>query len=58
VVAALDALPPGDLDRPRSHGTRENVNGRDMLLIVARHAAEHVGHAELTLDLMKAIGPG
>lgn len=58
VVAALNALPPGDLDRARSHRTRENVNGRDILLITARHAAEHLDHAEMTRDLTRAIGPG
>jgi hypothetical protein len=32
------------------------VTGREVLMILARHAAEHVGQAELTRDL--AIAPG
>jgi hypothetical protein len=58
IVEALASIPPGDLSRPRDHRWREDVNGRDVLLFTARHVAEHIGHAELTRDLRKAIGPG
>ena len=40
LVLALEQLSPGDLERARTHGARENVTGRDILLITARHAAE------------------
>ena len=37
---------------------RGSVFGREFLLIVARHAAEHVGQAELTRDLARASTAG
>lgn len=52
--AALAALPAAALDAPRTHPRRGQVQGRDILIIVARHAAEHLGQAELTRDLMRA----
>jgi hypothetical protein len=30
------------------------VTGRAILIVVARHAAEHLGQAELTRDLLRA----
>ena len=47
----LDHLPSGELDRKREHPRRGQLSGRDVLIVVARHAAEHMGHAELTRDL-------
>jgi len=41
-----------DLDKEYDHPRREKITGRDLLIVVARHAAEHVGHAELTRDLL------
>jgi hypothetical protein len=35
---------------------RGEVTGREVLMLMARHAAEHVGHAELTRDLAVAAG--
>ncbi len=45
-------LSSGDLDREYEHPRRGKVTGRDLLITIARHAAEHVGHAELTRDLL------
>ena len=52
---ALAALPAGALDGRYDYGNR-NVTGVEVLLILARHAHEHMGHAELTRDLIKAGG--
>ena len=52
--AALAALPTSELDRGREHPRRGKITGREVLLVVARHAAEHLGQAELTRDLLRA----
>ncbi len=52
--AALADLPASELDREREHPNRGKRSGREVLLVAARHAAEHAGQAELTCDLMKA----
>jgi hypothetical protein len=52
VSAHLAQLPPGALDLGYEHPRRGKVTGRDLLIVIARHAAEHVGHAELTRDLL------
>lgn len=52
--AALADLPPPELDREREHPNRGKRSGRELLLVAARHAAEHAGQAELTRDLLKA----
>lgn len=52
--AALDRLPTGDLDRELEHPRRGALTGRDVLLVVARHAAEHWGEAQLTLSLLRS----
>jgi hypothetical protein len=57
IETALGALPPGDLDRERPHPRRGMLTGREVLLVVARHAAEHWGEAQLTRGLLRA-GPG
>jgi hypothetical protein len=56
VRARLATLPPGELDRERTHPRRGTVTGRRVLWIVVRHAAEHQGHAELTRDWMQSTG--
>jgi uncharacterized damage-inducible protein DinB len=53
--AALLALPPGALDADYPHPRRGAVTGREILIVVARHAAEHLGQAELTRDLLRAV---
>lgn len=48
------AVAPGELDRARPHPRRGTLSGRAVLIVVARHAAEHLGQAELTRDLWRA----
>lgn len=50
----LVTLPTTALNELRQHPRRGVVTGRDLLIIVARHAAEHLGQAELTRDLLQA----
>ncbi|MGH2427434.1 MAG: DinB family protein [Candidatus Limnocylindria bacterium] len=52
--AALAALPAAELDRAREHARRGAIFGREALIITGRHAAEHLGQAELTRDLWMA----
>lgn len=48
-----------DLTRAVSHPRRGTVAGREVLLVVARHAAEHLSQAELTRDMAQVSGmPG
>jgi len=48
----LGLLSAEELDRKREHPRRGQVTGREVLIIVARHAAEHMGQALLTRDLL------
>jgi hypothetical protein len=50
----LAELSSTDLDQEREHPRRGQLTGRDVLIIVARHTAEHLGQAELTRDLVLA----
>jgi uncharacterized damage-inducible protein DinB len=52
VSLCLMKLSSVDLDREYDHPRRGKITGRDLLIVIARHAAEHVGHAELTRDLL------
>jgi uncharacterized damage-inducible protein DinB len=52
IQECLSNLPEGELDRDHDHSRRGKITGRKLLIIVARHMAEHVGHAELTRDLL------
>lgn len=54
IASALAQLPATELDRARDHPRRGHLTGREVLLVVARHAAEHMGQAELTRDLLYA----
>ena len=54
--SALAALPPGALDKSVQHDRRGEIAAREVLIIVARHAAEHLGQAELTRDLAREAG--
>jgi hypothetical protein len=58
LTAALGTLDPTELEREREHPRRGSLTGREVLLVVARHAAEHQGHAELTRDLLRATLSG
>ncbi len=51
---ALTGLPDAALNTPRIHPRRGCIDGREILIVVARHAAEHLGQAELTRDLWLA----
>jgi hypothetical protein len=50
VLAGLDGEV---LDRVHPHPRRGTTTGREVLIVVARHAAEHLGQAELTRDLLR-----
>ena len=52
ISANLSKLPPSALDQEYVHPRRGKITGRDHLIFIARHMAEHVGHAELTRDLL------
>ena len=54
LAEALANLPPGALDATYPHPRRGTITGRDILIVVARHSAEHLGQAELTRDLLRA----
>lgn len=51
IADRLSHLPPEILHAPVEHPRRGRVTGLDVLLVVARHTAEHLGQAELTRDL-------
>jgi uncharacterized damage-inducible protein DinB len=52
IKVGLDGLPSGELERERMHPRRGRLLGREVLIVVARHATEHMGQAELTRDLL------
>jgi hypothetical protein len=54
LATPLAVLPDGALDAPRPHPRRGTIAGREIMIVVARHAAEHLGQAELTRDLLRA----
>jgi len=56
VAASLAKLTRADLDGLRPHPRRGNITGREVLIVVARHAAEHWGEVQLTRSLMRARG--
>lgn len=54
---ALRTLPRERLDGPVKHHWRGELPGREVLIVVARHTAEHLAHAELTRDMARqALG--
>jgi DinB superfamily len=52
---AMLGLSAADLERSVSHPRRGVLSGREVLLVVARHAAEHLGQAELIRDMAQAL---
>ena len=58
LAKSLGTLTREDLDAARAHPRRGTITGRDVLIVVARHAAEHWGEAQLTRSLMKARSGG
>ena len=58
IVPALEELTEADLAALRRHPHRGEISGLQMLIVVARHMAEHAGQAELTRDLALAAARG
>ncbi len=54
IQANLEQLTDTELRRTREHPRRGKITGRDVLIVVARHCAEHLGQAFLTRDLILA----
>jgi uncharacterized damage-inducible protein DinB len=54
----LEQLDDASLGQPRQHPRRGTITGRDVLIVVARHCAEHMGQAFLTRDLLLAQRKG
>jgi hypothetical protein len=54
IAKHLPSLTRDDLDGARQHPRRGIITGRDVLIVVARHTAEHWGEAQLTRSLLKA----
>lgn len=52
IEPAMEKLADDALERVFEHPRRGTVTGLEILIIVARHAAEHAGEAELTRDLI------
>lgn len=48
----LSKFTSADLNKEYQHPRMGVIKGRNLLITVSRHAAEHVGHAELTRDLL------
>ena len=51
---ALNRFGPDVLTQTYTHPRRGTLTGRAILIFVAQHASEHVGHAELTRQLFDA----
>ena len=52
--ATINGFTAEDLDRNYEHSRLGTVSGWKALVLVTTHANEHIGHAELTRDLLKA----
>ena len=52
ISAHLSKLPPGALEQEIIHPRIGKITGRYHFTVIVRHIAEHVGHAELTRDLL------
>ncbi len=57
IEAALADLPQDKLDERREHPHRGPTTRRQVLLVAARHSAEHIGQMELTRDMALAKLP-
>ncbi|MEX1103184.1 MAG: DinB family protein [Dehalococcoidia bacterium] len=55
--AGLRTLRDDRMGAPLSHPRRGEITVREVLLVLARHAAEHLGQVELTRDLAHAHRP-
>lgn len=54
IEAAIATIDDVRVLGPVSHPRRGEVTGLEVLLVVARHAAEHLAHAELTRDWLRS----
>jgi len=54
IEAALTPVTTSALTGSFKHPGRPEESGYDVLILVARHAGEHAGQAELTRDLLRA----
>ena len=52
IVAVLGDLPEDALEREIDHPNRGLITGREVLLVVVRHANEHLGEAQIVRDLL------
>lgn len=52
IVAVLGDLPEDALEREIDHPNRGLITGREVLLVVVRHANEHLGEAQVVRDLL------
>ena len=55
ISSHLVKLSSKDLNKEYTHPRRGKITGRELLITIARHIAEHVGHAELTRDLLFSV---
>jgi uncharacterized damage-inducible protein DinB len=54
ITAELQKLRDTDLQSLHDHPRRGQISGVEIMANTARHAAEHMGQAEMTLDLLAA----
>jgi hypothetical protein len=54
IMRSAGDVSPGELAADRMHPRRGPMTGREVLFVAVRHAAEHMGHAELTRQFMLA----
>jgi hypothetical protein len=53
-AAQVEAIEDSRLLVPMEHPRRGAVTGLEVMVVVARHVAEHLAHAELTRDLLRS----
>lgn len=58
IQSQLEQVDDTTLGHSRQHPRRGTLTGRDVLIVVARHCAEHMGQAFLTRDLLLAQRQG
>lgn len=52
VETALESLPPEAMDQTFEHPVFGPLSGREVMMVMMRHTSEHLGHVELTRDLI------
>ncbi len=57
IMRTAGDVSPGEPAADRMHPRRGSMTGREVLFVAARHAAEHMGHAELTRQFVLAQRP-